>query len=131
MQKMIQTNSSSLITAIHAKFFTMFILASFIYMFIILKHRLRHHHHRKEIRYYCALSNIIAGLFAVFFYYRHNWYCEPGIYTLFAFSEYVVVISNILFHFQTYFDLRRTQAILIEKSNMDHKIDYDDQVRLI
>ena len=98
-------------------------------MFIILKHRLKH---RKDTRYYCAVSNLCAGLFAVYLYFRHNWYCESGVYTLFAFSEYVIVISNIIFHFQTYYDLRKMQAILVEKASfMSTKIDFDDRVRLI
>lgn len=41
---------------------------------------------------------------ALFFYERHNKYCEIGVYSLFAASEYVFVISNMIFHFQAYFD---------------------------
>jgi len=42
--------------------------------------------------------NICALLASVYFFVRHNRYCEPGVYTIFAFCEYVVVLSNIGFH---------------------------------
>ncbi|KAL9973904.1 hypothetical protein ACROYT_G020412 [Oculina patagonica] len=35
---------------------------------------------------------------AVYFYFRHNWYCEPLMYTLFALAEYCTIVSNITFH---------------------------------
>ncbi|XP_078369878.1 acyltransferase PGAP2-like [Oculina patagonica] len=41
---------------------------------------------------YCSFG------FAVYFYFRHNWYCEPGMYTLFALAEYCTVVSIIVFH---------------------------------
>lgn len=51
------------------------------------------------------LINTFSWILALFFYFRHNHYCETGVYTLFALSEYVFVLTNMLFHFQTYYDL--------------------------
>ncbi|XP_020605325.1 post-GPI attachment to proteins factor 2-like isoform X2 [Orbicella faveolata] len=35
---------------------------------------------------------------AVYFFFRHNWYCEAGMYTLFALAEYCTIVSNVVFH---------------------------------
>uniref|UniRef100_A0A0N4ZX18 Post-GPI attachment to proteins factor 2 n=1 Tax=Parastrongyloides trichosuri TaxID=131310 RepID=A0A0N4ZX18_PARTI len=54
-----------------------------------------------------VLSSICCTLslsLAMYFYWRHNTYCEAGIYTLFALSEYSYIASNIAFHFTTYYD---------------------------
>ncbi|XP_033118434.1 post-GPI attachment to proteins factor 2-like [Anneissia japonica] len=42
--------------------------------------------------------DILSFLIAVYFFFRHNWYCETGVYTLFAFFEYILVVANIVFH---------------------------------
>lgn len=53
-----------------------------------------------------------AGIFIICFimggylYWRHNTYCEPGIYTLFALFEYSAVLSNIFFHCTLYYDFQ-------------------------
>ncbi|PAV63254.1 hypothetical protein WR25_21548 [Diploscapter pachys] len=47
-----------------------------------------------------CISMAVAG----YLYYRHNAYCEPGIYTLFALAEYVIVFANVAFHSTLYFD---------------------------
>uniref|UniRef100_A0A0N5B9A9 Post-GPI attachment to proteins factor 2 n=1 Tax=Strongyloides papillosus TaxID=174720 RepID=A0A0N5B9A9_STREA len=51
-----------------------------------------------------VISCTLSLSFAMYFYWRHNTYCEPGIYTLFALSEYAYIASNIAFHFTTYYD---------------------------
>lgn len=43
-------------------------------------------------------SNVTIFLVSVYVFFRHNWYCEPGMYTVFAALEYLVIITNIGFH---------------------------------
>ncbi|KAI6188507.1 hypothetical protein M3Y98_00362300 [Aphelenchoides besseyi] len=64
----------------------------------------------------CALST--GSLFtALYFFYRHNTYCEPGIYTLFALCEYSVIIFNILFHSTLYYDFHSRNICLLSSAS--------------
>lgn len=51
-----------------------------------------------------GLMNISSTFLAVYFYFRHNWYCEPVVYTFFAFFEYIVVVSNMAYHMTAFYD---------------------------
>lgn len=51
-----------------------------------------------------ASGKITSLLLAMYFFYRHNTYCEPYIYSFFALSEYSVIVFNILFHSSAYYD---------------------------
>ena len=62
--------------------------------------------------------NLISIGLAIFFYYKHNWFCEPGVYTLFALSEYVVVLTNIAFHFTAYYDFNDYDIILVNRLSL-------------
>jgi len=42
--------------------------------------------------------HIISFVAALGFFYRHNKYCEPYVYTFFALCEYIIILSNIEFH---------------------------------
>ena len=56
---------------------------------------------------YKVLSCLVAGgsmSTAAYLYWRHNAYCEPGVYTLFALAEYVFIAANIAFHSTLYLD---------------------------
>ncbi|XP_072040518.1 post-GPI attachment to proteins factor 2-like [Amphiura filiformis] len=57
-----------------------------------------------QLKILTFLINLSCFLIAVYFYFRHNAYCEPGVYSLFAFFEYLVVLSNIGFHATVTYD---------------------------
>ncbi|GMT18745.1 hypothetical protein PFISCL1PPCAC_10042 [Pristionchus fissidentatus] len=56
--------------------------------------------------YKCLAGGVsfLSMLLAAYLYYRHNTYCEPGVYTLFALAEYSIILSNIAFHSTLYYD---------------------------
>ncbi|XP_076070064.1 acyltransferase PGAP2-like isoform X2 [Mytilus galloprovincialis] len=55
---------------------------------------------KKSFHYKIALFlfNISCFFIAIYLYLRHNSYCEAGVYSQFAFMEYLVVLSNIAYH---------------------------------
>jgi hypothetical protein len=60
----------------------------------------------------CCTGLCVSLLCAMYFFYRHNTYCEPGVYTLFALCEYGVVVLNILFHSTLYYDFHSRSLTL-------------------
>lgn len=56
--------------------------------------------------------NVISILLACYFFYRHNKYCEPLVYSMFALSEYGVVLSNMGFHSTAAWDFANTRLML-------------------
>ncbi|GAB0096333.1 Post-GPI attachment to proteins factor 2 [Sergentomyia squamirostris] len=60
----------------------------------------------KSIRFkgYLCLINIVSFSLAGYFFLRHNEHCEPGVYSLFALFEYIVVLTNMGFHMTAYWD---------------------------
>ncbi|XP_055626933.1 post-GPI attachment to proteins factor 2-like isoform X2 [Toxorhynchites rutilus septentrionalis] len=97
---------------VHKFCFSTFVIASIIYMLILIvinritREDMLTVSERKSMKYKkrLFLTNVCSILFAVYFFVRHNNYCEPGVYSLFALSEYVFVYSNIGFHMTAYWD---------------------------
>lgn len=54
----------------------------------------------------CYILQILLMISASYFYYRHNTYCEAGVYSFFALSEYLLVAANIAFHYTSIFDFQ-------------------------
>lgn len=55
-------------------------------------------------KFVCTIGSVVSLLLALYFFYRHNRYCEPGVYTLFALAEYSLIVFNVLFHSTLYYD---------------------------
>ena len=48
---------------------------------------------------------VSSFLISLCFYIRHNLYCEPYVYSLFSFFEYLTVLANIGYHSIIFYDL--------------------------
>jgi len=61
---------------------------------------------RLSLRYKKRLliTNFSSIIIAMYCYWRHNTYCEPGMYSIFSVFEYTVVLSNMCYHFTSYWD---------------------------
>lgn len=54
----------------------------------------------------CFALNVSFFLLCMYFFWRHNQYCENGIYSLFALFEYLIVLTNVVFHGTAVIDFR-------------------------
>ncbi|CAJ0568879.1 unnamed protein product, partial [Mesorhabditis spiculigera] len=66
-----------------------------------------------EYKILASAVAIISMTIASYLYWRHNAYCEPGVYTIFALAEYSFVLSNIAFHFTLYYDFQGTMVYFV------------------
>nr|XP_020479971.1 post-GPI attachment to proteins factor 2 isoform X1 [Monopterus albus]XP_020479972.1 post-GPI attachment to proteins factor 2 isoform X1 [Monopterus albus] len=105
---------------IHKNGFTVFIASSLLHMLFtcILWRVISSYHvnpeertsYRWKVRLF--LFNSCCCGAAYYFFRRHNHYCEQGIYTLFAFFEYLVVFSNMAFHMTAFWDFGSKEVIV-------------------
>lgn len=116
--------SSSENGKLHESLFISFMASALIYMVLTIilmrwgrfgKDRQPSVEERMSLRYKTRLFlfNIISFAVAVYFFWRHNTYCEPGVYSLFASLEYMVVFSNIFFHATLYWDVGRDYDLAV------------------
>lgn len=66
----------------------------------------------KIVKKKIAIVNFTAIVAALYLYDRHNRFCEPGVYSLFSFLEYIVIVANIIYHLQAYHDLADYSVII-------------------
>nr|CAD2134823.1 unnamed protein product [Meloidogyne enterolobii] len=66
-----------------------------------------------QTKAFCCIGQIISLFFALYFFYRHNRYCEPGMYTLFALAEYSLILFNGLFHTTIYYEFQSRVLSLV------------------
>lgn len=100
---------------LHEKSFITFVSCSIAYMLLtsilLTKYRRRPLVTYKEkysvkLKWRALVVNIMSFSLAAHFFLRHNRLCEPYVYSMFGFSEYIFVISNITFHLTTVYDLQ-------------------------
>lgn len=112
--------SSTEIFLIHMLSFIIFIFSSTVYMALTIfsyswLQSQEHlgldasvtHREAKSKRYKIRMLifYVVSFLISLFFYIRHNLYCEPYVYSLFSFFEYLTVLANIGFHSIIFYDL--------------------------
>ncbi|XP_029674553.1 post-GPI attachment to proteins factor 2-like [Formica exsecta] len=103
----------------HKMSFVMFLLTSFIHMFLayyIMRSCLNiakdFHDTSLKWKRRSMMLNVFSISIACYFFYRHNKYCEPLVYSMFALSEYGVVISNMGYHLTAALDFATTCVMI-------------------
>jgi hypothetical protein len=97
---------------IHSIAFGTFVATSLLYMSIVVylvtrcgyKPDNRYEKTGLDWKVWLYKAYLFVGFFMVLFYYRHNAYCEPYVYSFFGICEYLLVIFNIAFHGTAYYD---------------------------
>ncbi|XP_068632640.1 post-GPI attachment to proteins factor 2-like [Battus philenor] len=113
--------TSSLNYPYHEVCFKTFIGTSIFHMLLICilltQHRRKSHTTHLErnsikLKWRAFFINVVSFAIAAYFFLRHNRLCEPYVYSMFGFCEYIVVFSNISFHMTTVYDLKRRNVYL-------------------
>lgn len=131
--------SSTEIFVLHKLSFVLFLASSTIYMILIItsyyclhkpdetyaNHSQAISRELKSKKYKINVLTIYlcSFLFSLYFYVRHNLYCEPYVYSFFSLFEYVTVLANIGFHSIIFYDLNllnsQFKISLIESNKND------------
>lgn len=104
---------------VHATCFIFFILSSISYMsistyYLFPKLKLKSGLERISHQYKKSLlqATVLSVALCCYFYWRHNEYCEPYVYSFFALFEYIVVFSNIAYHMTAFYDFDNFQVLV-------------------
>nr|CAD7411014.1 unnamed protein product [Timema poppensis] len=112
--------SSSENYSVHEKCFMMFMVTSELYMmltcYLLRSMRCQPPDNVEtrslRIKYQLLVVNVISFALAAYCFLRHNWYCEPGVYSLFSLCEYVVVLTNMGFHMTASWDFHGRELLV-------------------
>ena len=90
----------------------------------------RGHRPLVKLRRYFVLLSLIVEFFMLYFYFRHNSYCEPYIYSYFCLCEYAVIVLNMLYHMLTppliEFPVNFIKSCTRNKAQIPSKIDLEN-----
>ncbi|XP_040576225.1 post-GPI attachment to proteins factor 2-like [Lepeophtheirus salmonis] len=111
--------SSADIFAIHKFCFGAFITSSFLYMllvsYVLFNPRLSGYNSQGRNDRISLLfkrrifkAQFLSIPLLLYFYYRHNSFCEPYVYSFFCITEYFIVLSNMGFHMTAFYDFKGT-----------------------
>jgi len=97
---------------LHKNSFAVFLVVSALYMLLTfwllhfkwLKPRRPWEETGHRLKKLMVQANMGCILVCLYLYYRHNRYCEPGIYSIFSIFEYGVVLTNMGYHWTSYYD---------------------------
>ncbi|KAK8760760.1 acyltransferase PGAP2-like isoform X2 [Amblyomma americanum] len=98
--------------AAHEKMFITFVTCSLLYMMLCCvmpglgKRRSLSamEAYSLKVKKRLTIVSIVLSIVCCYFFVRHTKHCEPGMYTLFAAAEYIVVLCNMGFHMTAYWD---------------------------
>ncbi|KAK8721335.1 hypothetical protein OTU49_012822 [Cherax quadricarinatus] len=106
---------------IHKVSFIMFMVCSEVYMLLtclLLKDHTKRLGSLERLSFrkkkQLMTANVACFFVALYFFYRHNTYCEPGMYSVFALMEYLVVLTNMAFHMTAYYDFHNHELLVGE-----------------
>jgi hypothetical protein len=106
-------------TMIHSLAFSGFMICAHLHFItcLLTNKRARSPFTEDEKRWYrarivFALIHTATFMLAIYLYIRHNSYCEPYIYSIFALCEYIVVAMNVCFHGTGLFEWRHLKYVI-------------------
>ena len=63
-------------------------------------------------------ANFLIISLMCLFYYRHNEYCEPYVYSFFCMCEYTIVLLNMVYHAMAYLDFHDVTLLVPSQSQI-------------